>query len=152
MHTVAVKELREDLVRKPWSSPFLLSFISMLSLGVPVLDLIKQMNRLTQRKAGSFLESLLTKQTSFSKFIYLCLGMWLNTFCSSARIAENLCTKTDLSPESFLAGRGCEGLAWQCTEKKPGCCLTRVLQFDAFVKTFVTECQQCLAVMRDVWT
>lgn len=63
MHTVAVKELREDLVRKPWSSPFLRSFISMLSLGVPVLDLIKQMNRLKQRKAGSFLESLLTKQT-----------------------------------------------------------------------------------------
>lgn len=78
--------------------------------------------------------------------------MWLNTFCSSARIVENLCIKTNLSPEIFLAGRGHEGLAWQCTEKKPGCCLTRVLQFDAFVKTFVTECQQCMVVMRDVWT
>lgn len=75
--------------------------------------------------------------------------MWLNTSCS-ARIAENLCTKTDLSPESFLAGRGHEGLAWQCTEKKPVFCLTCVLQFDAFVKTFVTECQQCLAVMHGV--
>lgn len=57
MHKVAVKELHEDPVKKPWSFPFLLSFISMLSLGVPVLDFIKQMNKLKQRKAGSFLES-----------------------------------------------------------------------------------------------
>lgn len=44
--------------------------------------------------------------------------MWLNTFCSSARIAENLCTKSNLSPEIFfLAGRVHVGLAWQYTTK-----------------------------------